>query len=102
MTKYITIRIPIPTLSWFTKKEEEEFSNTYSDLSNRIAEIQSRISVAKRSLECSARSNKDTSSQIKLAVDTDAKTERPRSETDRDRKAAEMNDLKAKLLGKKN
>ena len=101
MSKYITIRIPIPTLDWFTKKEEEEFSNTYSDLSNRITEIQSRISVAKRSLECSARSNKDTSSQIKLAVDTDAKTERPRSD-DRDRKAAEMNDLKAKLLGKKN
>ena len=101
MTKYITIRIPIPTLSWFTKKEEEELSNTYSDLPNRIAEIQSRISVAKRSLECSARSNKDTSSQTKLAVDTDAKTERPRSD-DRDRKAAEMNDLKAKLLGKKN
>jgi hypothetical protein len=101
MTKYITIRIPIPTLNWFTKKEEEEFSDTYSDLSNRIAEIQARISVAKKSLECSARSNKDTSSQTKLAVDTDPKTERPRSD-DRDRKAAEMNDLKAKLLGKKN
>ena len=103
MTKYITIRIPIPTLSWFTKKEEEELSNTYSDLSNRIAEIQSRISVAKRSLERSARSNKTASSQPKLAVDAVTKTDRPRSnDDDRDRKTAEMNDLKAKLLGKKN
>lgn len=100
MTKYITIRIPIPTLGWFTKKEEEEFSNTYSDLSNRIAEIQSRISVATRSLERSTRSDKAASPQPKLAVDTDAKTDQPRSD-DRDRKAAEMNDLKAKLLGKK-
>jgi hypothetical protein len=102
MTKYITIRIPVPTLSWFTKKEEEEFSDTYSDLPNRIAEIQSRISVAKRSIERIERSNKAASSQPKLTVDTDTKTEQPRAiDDDRDRKAVEMNDLKTKLLGKK-
>ena len=99
--RYITIRIPIPTLSWFSKKEKEEISDTYSDLPNRIAEIQERISSAKRSLEISKRNDKITSSQSKPSMDTTTKTEQPTDIDDRKRKALEMNDIKAKLLGKK-
>ena len=100
-TKYITIRIPIPTLSWFSKKEEESTEYEFTDLSHRIAEIQGRISSAKRGIELSKRFDKISSPQPKPSVDTTAKTEQPPEVDIRKQRSLELDALKAKLFTKK-
>ena len=83
---------------WFWKREEpkDEFE---SDLSIRVAEIQSRIAALRSSLERSEKSDKSTSSQSEQLVGKTPAV--PKQDDVRASKEAEMMALKAKLLGKK-
>ena len=83
---------------WFWKQKEPE-NELESDLSIRVAEIQSRIAALRSSLERTERSNKNTPTQPKPVVgNAPAATEQ---DAVRAAKEAEMMALKAKLLGKK-
>ena len=97
-TKFITIRIPIPSLSWFRKEEEQSYAAS-NDLSIRVAEIQSQIAALRSSIERREKSNKNTSSQPQQLVGTATTT--PEQDNVRASKEQELADIKAKLLGKK-
>ncbi len=97
-TKFITIRIPIPTLSWFTK-EEEPLYEPRQDFSARTAEIKARIATLRRSIERSEKSSKGSQTQTQSVVAEEP--QQPHRGNDREQRAAELNDIKAKLLGKK-
>ena len=83
---------------WFWKQEEPE-NELESDLSIRVAEIQSRIAALRSSLERTEGSNKNTPTQPKPVVGIPEPTDK--TSDVRIAKAEEMMALKAKLLGKK-
>ena len=97
-TKFITIRIPIPTLSWFTK-EEEPLYEPRQDFSARTAEIKARITTLRRSIEQSEKSPKVSQTRSQSVVAKEP--QQPARDVNREQKTAELNDIKAKLLGKK-
>lgn len=98
-TKFITIRIPIPRiLTWFKKEEEQSYVPS-NDLSIRVAEIQSRIAALRSSIERREKSNKNTSPQAQQLVGEATTT--PKQDNVRASKEQELANLKAKLLGKK-
>ena len=76
-------------MKWLTKLfAVEQLDIAPSDLSVRVAEIQQRIATLKRSISGPEKSSVSSSPQQPIN-DTQAT------------KAAELNDIKAKLLGKK-
>ena len=97
-TKFITIRIPIPTLSWF-RTEEEPLYESRQNFSARTAEIKTRIANLRSSLEESSKPVKTPQTQPKPVV-----AEEPQQSArtpDRAQRAQELNAMKAKLMGKK-
>lgn len=72
-----------------------------SDLSLRVAEIQSRISALRSSIERTEKSNKNPAPSTKLPQASGVHTPDTSGHNDRTTKEAEMMALKAKLLGKK-
>jgi len=96
-TKFITIRIPIPSLSWFHK--EETLHEPKTDAFARNAEIKARIAALRSSLEQSQKPVETAQAQPKHVV-AEEPQQTPR-DTDREQKARELNAMKAKLLGKK-
>jgi len=97
-TKFITIRIPIPTLSWFTK-EEEPLYEPRQDFSARTAEIKARIAALRSSLGREEKSTQVPQARPKHVVAEEP--QQPPRDTDREQKARELAAMKAKLLGKK-
>ena len=97
-TKFITIRIPIPTLSWFTK-EEESLYEPRQDFSARTADIKARIAAVRSSLERSEKSSKVSQTRSKHVVAKEP--QQPARDPDRAQRAQELDALKAKLLAKK-
>ena len=97
-TKFITIRIPIPSLSWF-KRQEEDYIAEAEHRSHRISEIQARIAALRSSIERSEKSDKITQTQPEQLVVPPATVQQ--QSLVRDQKERELNDIKAKLLGKK-
>jgi hypothetical protein len=84
--RYITIKIPIPSLSWF--KTEELVFEPRLNLTDRINDVNRRIARARLGL-------KDPQPQARPnSVDSENSTER-------EIKTKELDDIKAKLLGKK-
>lgn len=80
-------------IKWLKKLfTAEEIDIAPTDLSIRVAEIQQRIATLRRSIEEPTKSSYVAQTQPQSMV----VTEQPK-----DSKAAELNDLKAKLLGKK-
>ena len=96
-TKFITIRIPIPTLSWFQK--EEPVYELQQDEFARTAEIKARIAALRSSLEQSPKPVETTQAQPKHVVAEEP--QQPPRDTDREQKARELAAMKAKLMGKK-
>lgn len=85
---------------WNKHKQQEESYVASDDFAIRILDIQTRIAALKSSLGWTEKSIKTTQAQSKPVV---APTPELQSQTDvREQKEAELNDLKAKLLGKKN
>jgi len=97
-TKFITIRIPIPSLSWFTK-EEEPLYEPCQDFSARTAEIKARIAAVRSSLRESEKSSKVSQTRPEHVVAKEP--QQPARDPDRAQRAQELDALKAKLLGKK-
>jgi len=97
-TKFITIRIPIPTLSWF-RTEEEPLYESRQNFSARTAEIKARIANLRSSLGGTENSTKTTQAQPKHVVA--AEPQQPVRNPDRAQRAQELDAMKAKLLGKK-
>lgn len=97
-TKFITIRIPIPSLSWFTK-EEEPLYEPCQDFSARTAEIKARIAALRSSLEQSPKPVETPQTQSEHVVAEEP--QQPPRDTNREQKARELAAMKAKLLGKK-
>lgn len=86
-------------MKWLKKLfSVEEIDFAPSDLSIRVAEIQQRIAILKRSIEQSEKSYKNSSTQTKSMVDTKPQQS---SNDAQATKTAEMMALKSKLLGKK-
>jgi hypothetical protein len=85
---------------WFWKREEPE-DEFESDLSIRVAEIQSRIAALRSSLGGSAEPYQSTPSAQKLPQTSAVQSPDHAGHYDRTAKAEEMMALKAKLLGKK-
>jgi hypothetical protein len=84
---------------WNKHKKEEESYVSSDDFAVRILDIQTRIANLKGRLGWTEKSNKTTQTQSKPVV---APTPELQSQTAvREQKEAELNDLKAKLLGKK-
>ena len=84
---------------WNKHKHKEESYVTSDDFAVRILDIKTRIAALKSSLGWTEKSNKTTQTQSKPVV---APTPELQSQTAvRAQKEAELNDLKAKLLGKK-
>ncbi len=84
---------------WNKHKQEEQSYVTSDDFAIRILDIQTRIANLKSSLGWTEKSNKSTQTQSKPVV---APTPELQSESNvRAQKESELNDLKAKLLGKK-
>ena len=96
-TKFITIRIPIPTLSWFTK--EEVLDEPQTDIFARTAEIKSRIAAARSSLGEPKKPVKIPQTQPKYVVAEEP--QQPTRAADREQKTQELDDMKARLMGKK-
>ena len=96
-TKFITIRIPIPTLSWFRK--EETLYEPQTDAFARTAELKARIAALRSSLEQSPKPAKTTQAQPKHVVAEEP--QQPPRDTDHKQKEQELNAMKAKLMGKK-
>ena len=85
---------------WNKHKQQEESYVASEDFAIRLLDIQSRIANLKSSLGWDQKSNKSTQTQSKPVV---ASTPELQSQTDvRAQKESELDDLKAKLLGKKN
>ena len=97
-TKFITIRIPICYLRLNRTVEKEASYVASDDFAVRLLEIQTRISALKSRFGWREKSNKNTQTQSKPVVDTKAQQQREDSVVSRN---AELEDLKAKLLGKK-
>ena len=98
-TKFITIRIPIPYIRLNRSIEKESSYVTSEDFAVRILDIQTRIANLKSSLGWTEKSNKSTQTPPEpMVASTPAVQEQ---DTVRAQKEAELNDLKAKLLGKK-
>lgn len=85
---------------WFWKREEP-INELESDLSIRVAEIQSRIAALRSSLERAEKPNKNIAPSKQLSQIGGIHTTDTRGHNERAAKAAELDDLKAKLLGKK-
>ena len=96
-TKFITIRIPIPTLSWFCK--EETLYEPQTDAFARTAEIKARIATLRSSIERSEKSPKVSQTRSQSVVAEEP--QQPPRDADREQKARELAAMKAKLLGKK-
>jgi len=96
-TKFITIRIPIPTLSWFDK--EETLYEPQTDAFARTAEIKARITTLRSSLSRTEKPVKTTPSQPKHVVAEES--QHPPRDPDRAQRTQELDALKAKLMGKK-
>jgi superfamily I DNA and RNA helicase len=86
-------------MKWLKKLfTAEEIDIAPSDISCRVSEIQFRIATLRRSIEQPEKSYSSSSSSSKLVVDT---TPQQSIADARATKAAELNDIKSKLLGKK-
>jgi len=86
-------------MKWLTKLfAEEEPDIAPSNLSIRVAEIQQRIATLKRSIDGPEKSYTSSPPSSKPVVDTTS--QQPINDAGAT-KAAELNDIKAKLLGKK-
>ena len=96
-TKFITIRIPIPTLSWF--RTEEPTNEPKQDPFARTAEIKARIAALRSSLSESPKPAETTPSQAQPVVAEEP--QQPARTPDRAQRAQELNAMKAKLMGKK-
>lgn len=92
-TKFITIRIPIPRINRIVEEEQSYVAS--DDFAVRLFEIQSRIAALKSSLGWTKKSNKDIEIRSKPVVVQEKQL------SDTAAREAELNDLKAKLLGKK-
>ena len=80
---------------WNKHKHKEESYVTSDDFAVRILDIKTRIAALKSSLGWTEKSNKDIKVQSKPVVVPEKQLQ------DSIDKEAELNDLKAKLLGKK-
>lgn len=80
---------------WNKHKQQEESYVASEDFAIRLFEIQSRIASLKSRLGWTEKSNKDSKVQSKPVVVPEKQIQ------DTIDKEAELNDLKAKLLGKK-
>lgn len=98
-TKFITIRIPIPYIRLNRVIEEEQSYVSSDDFAARILEIQTRIASLKSRFGWSEKSNKSTQTQPKSMVAPETTVQK--QDSIRAQKEAELNDIKAKLLGKK-
>lgn len=96
-TKFITIRIPIPTLSWFQK--EEPVYELQQDEFARTAEIKARIAALRSSLGSTQHSIKTSCTQPEHVVAKEP--QQPAGALGREQKTRELDAMKAKLLGKK-
>ena len=92
-TKYITIRIPIPTISWGAKEEEIKYDTT-DWIPAKVADIKSRIAAIESSLGWTKKSNQVN----KVSLPRQTVYER-RTESRSDPDLSKSQDLKAKLLG---
>ena len=81
---------------WNKHKHKEESYVTSEDFAIRLLDIQTRIANLKSSLGWTEKSNKDIKVQSKPMVVPEKQLQ------DTINKEQELNDLKAKLLGKKN
>lgn len=90
--RYITIKIPIPSLNWF--KTEELVYEPRLHLSDRIDDLNRRIARARRGIN-------DSQPQVKSKPVDSENSPQPVNSTERENKTKELDDLKAKLLGKK-
>jgi hypothetical protein len=97
VTKFITIRIPIPTLSWFHK--EETLYEPQTDAFARTAEIKARIAALRSSLGREEKSTQVPQARPKHVVAEEP--QQPPRDPNREQKARELNAMKAKLMGKK-
>lgn len=98
-TKFITIRIPIPSLRWFKKQKEENSYAASDDFAARILEIQTQIAALRSSLGWTEESNKTTQTSTKPVVASTTAVQEQSAV--RASKEKELADIKAKLLGKK-
>jgi len=96
-TKFITIRIPIPTLSWFQK--EEPVYELQQDEFARTAEIKARIAALRSSLSSTQHPIKTSCTQPEHVVAKEP--QQPARALGREQKTRELDAMKAKLLGKK-
>ena len=92
-TKYITIKIPVPSLNWFGNKKAEYESQQYDF---GTAEIKARIAALRNGIVVEDKPSKVSQTQSKYEV-----AEAPQQQRTREDRTQEMNDIKAKLLGKK-
>ena len=101
-TKFITCRIPVPyiRLNRCVSKKEESYV-TSDDFAIQIFDIQTRIAALRSSLGWTKKSNKTTPSQSKPMVVQEPQQPKDNTEDVQAAREAELNDLKAKLLGKK-
>lgn len=94
-TKFITIRIPIPTISWGAKKEEIKYETT-DWIPARVADIKSRIAAVESSLGWT----KKPKQVSKVSIPRQTVHERG-TESRSNPNISNAEDLKAKLLGLK-
>ena len=97
VAKFITIRIRIPSLSWFRK--EETLYEPQTDAFARTAEIKARIAALRSSLEQSPKPVETTQAQPKHVVAEEP--QQPPRDTDHKQKEQELAAMKAKLRPKK-
>jgi hypothetical protein len=86
------------TVIWNKHKQEESYV-TSDDFAIRILDIQTRIASLRSRLGWTEKSNKSTQTQSKPVVASTPTVQK--QDPIRAQKEAELNDLKAKLLGKK-
>lgn len=96
-TKFITIRLPIPSLSWFRK--EETLYEPQTGAFARTAELKARIAALRSSLEQSPKPVETTQAQPEHVVAEEP--QQPPRDVSREQKAQELNDIKARLMGNK-
>ena len=94
-TKFITIRIPIPTLSWF--KKEEVIYEPEQDQLAKIAELKARIAAFRSSYEWTKEPTKVSQAQPEPVVAEE--TQQP-ARADNN-KGKDLDAMKAKLMGKR-